>query len=280
MTSCSRSAGEVAAVLRRARNALHGKGAMVRLEPPLVIAGDVHGDGIALSDVLAFASKNGAFPVLLGDFIDRAPDGNCIDEAVRVMEGIADGRLLSLRGNHENFLHRSLGRHLHLGTDLMTCYAEAPRLLREFGEAFQDLPLCAATGSVLMTHAGLPPLPLDRADGQLPEVTVPLTWADPEEFDVHGVASFDRRDVEGFMARTGIRAVVRGHTACLNRMIVHDSVLTLHTSRVFRESGAGGINVVLLRDEVDDVDQLEVYSLDPPRWRRVMPIHADGMSPF
>ena len=210
----------------------------------------------------------------------RAPDWNCVETAVRVMEGIGDGRLLSLRGNHENFLHRSLGRQLQLGTDLMMCCEGAPGLLREFGEAFLDLPLCAATESVLMTHAGLPPVPLDRADGLDPSVSVPVTWADPEDHDLHGAATFTRADLDGFLERTGLRAVVRGHTAGLNRTVVYDRVLTLHTSRSFRDAGAGGVNVALLEDEVGSVDQIEVYSLDPPRWRRVMPVHLGGMPPF
>ncbi|HID73625.1 MAG TPA: hypothetical protein EYP43_01090, partial [Thermoplasmata archaeon] len=260
--------------LDRARRSLGRPDRALRLEPPLVIAGDVHGDGLALEHVMAFAEENDAFPVLLGDFIDRAPDGNCVDEAVRVMDLIGEGRLLSLRGNHENFLHRSLGPYLHLRTDLLMCYEEAPELVREFGEAFLHLPLVATTGSVLLTHAGMPPLPLDRIDGADPDVSVPLTWADPEEFNVHGLHSFDRGDVEGCLSNLGLAAVARGHTAPLNRVVVYGTVLTLQTSRVFADQGAGGVNLVLLADEIGTVDQMEMYSLDPPHWRRATPVYV------
>jgi len=243
-----------------------------RLTPPLTVIGDIHGDLSTLGAAVRLAEDEGATPVILGDFIDRAPDGLNVETAISVMELAVSNRAVVLRGNHENFLHFHLGPYLELAPDLLIKYDDDPDLLRNFGETFQELPLVALTESVLMTHAGIPPLPFKDIDPKDADFTVPFTWADPESNPHHKWYTFSEDDIKTFMKNSSRMVFIRGHTAPLNRIVVYDNVLTLQTTKVFRDAGAGGINVAMLRDEVATIDQLELLTLDG-RWNRTAPVH-------
>jgi len=266
------TADEVRELLARTRRVLEGRPTVERLTPPLTVIGDIHGDLSALGAVVRLAEEEGATPVILGDFIDRAPDGLNVETAITVMELAASGRAVVLRGNHENFLHFHLGPYLELAPDLLIKYEDDTDLLQNFGETFLELPLVALTDSVLMTHAGIPPLPFKDIDPKDADITVPFTWADPESKPHHKWYTFSEADVKAFMTNTRRKIFIRGHTATLNRIVVYDNVLTLQTTKVFRDAGAGGINVAMLRDEVETIEQLEILTLDG-RWNRTAPVY-------
>jgi len=265
------TADEVRELLARTRKVLEDRPTVERLKPPLTIIGDIHGDLSTLGAAMRLAEDEGATPVILGDFIDRAPDGQNVETAISVMELAASNRAVVLRGNHENFLHFHLGPYLELAPDLLIMYEDDPDLLRHFGETFLELPLVALTDSVLMTHAGVPPLPFKDIDPKNADTTVPFTWADPESNPHHKWYTFGEDDVKTFMADASRKIFIRGHTAPLNRIVVYDNVLTLQTTKVFSDKGAGGINVAMLRDEVDTIDQLELLTHDG-RWKGTDPV--------
>jgi serine/threonine protein phosphatase 1 len=104
--------------------------------------GDVHGNHAALSDLLDRVSGeagSGDTVVFLGDYIDRGPETRrCID-AILDFRGRSTASVVCLRGNHEDWLLRTLGdytSHSWLlgmdGLDMVRSYsAEAASTLRE-----------------------------------------------------------------------------------------------------------------------------------------------------
>ncbi len=264
---------DVRDLLARTRKVLEVKPTIVRLKPPITVIGDLHGDLGTLGAAIRLAEDEGTTPVILGDFIDRAPDNQNVETAISVMELAASNRAVVLRGNHENFLHFNLGPYLELAPDLLVKYEDDTDLLKHFGETFLELPLMALTDSILMSHAGIPPLPFKDIDPKDPEMAIPFTWADPESHPHHKWYTFSQADIAKFMSDTDRKVFIRGHTAPLNRIVVYDNVLTLQTTKVFADAGAGGINLAIIRDEIASVDQLELFDHDG-RWRATSPVHA------
>lgn len=77
-----------------------------KLPLPIAAIGDVHGMADLLSDALAEIDRLGAFPVLLGDLIDKGPDSvGVLRQAVARARA---GRLAMIRGNHDERLFKSL----------------------------------------------------------------------------------------------------------------------------------------------------------------------------
>ena len=81
--------------------------------PPLFVVGDVHGHRDVLVGLLREAGlvdsaerwvAADAAVWLLGDLVDRAPDGIGTIDLVRRLEDESDGRVRCLLGNHEAFL--------------------------------------------------------------------------------------------------------------------------------------------------------------------------------
>ena len=76
-----------------------------------VAIGDIHGNFLALEDLLAKVTPTigeGDVLVLLGDYIDRGPDTRgCLDRIVRLKEEAKYG-VVTLLGNHEAWMLRSL----------------------------------------------------------------------------------------------------------------------------------------------------------------------------
>lgn len=73
---------------------------------PLVAIGDVHGMADLLSDALAQIARLDAFPVLLGDLVDKGPDS--VGVLRQVVPLARAGQLATVRGNHDERLLKSL----------------------------------------------------------------------------------------------------------------------------------------------------------------------------
>ena len=75
-----------------------------------IVVGDVHGNSAALSDLLdrlVPELKPEDCTVFLGDYIDRGPDARtCIDQILQFRDA-APGTVVTLMGNHEDWLLRT-----------------------------------------------------------------------------------------------------------------------------------------------------------------------------
>jgi serine/threonine protein phosphatase 1 len=79
---------------------------------PVIVIGDIHGNSGALKDLLAQVVPE-LHPkdtlVFLGDYIDRGPDSRgCIDQILH-LKGNGRFNVVTLLGNHEQWMLRSLG---------------------------------------------------------------------------------------------------------------------------------------------------------------------------
>ncbi len=75
---------------------------------PVFAIGDVHGMRDDLARVLAEAEAHDAYPVLLGDLVDKGPDSVAVLRMV--MPRLASGTAAMVRGNHDERLLKSLTR--------------------------------------------------------------------------------------------------------------------------------------------------------------------------
>jgi hypothetical protein len=82
--------------------------AILERQQPILVIGDVHGMTEPLALALAEAEATDAFPVLLGDLVDKGPDS--IGVLRMVMPRVAAGQMAILRGNHDERLLKNLTR--------------------------------------------------------------------------------------------------------------------------------------------------------------------------
>jgi serine/threonine protein phosphatase 1 len=80
----------------------------------IIAIGDIHGNLVALNDllsqILSQVSKSDSI-VFLGDYIDRGPNARgCIDRILEVKQ-MAPCSVVTLRGNHEDWMLRSFADH-------------------------------------------------------------------------------------------------------------------------------------------------------------------------
>jgi serine/threonine protein phosphatase 1 len=179
------------------------------------VIGDIHANLAALKDLLAQITpqlQEDDTLVFLGDYIDRGPDARgCVDRILDLREETA-ARVVTLMGNHEDWLLRSLNdptRHSWLlgmeAFDTIESYSHsvAERLRKELEEAgprlltervalpyellieamsrehinfFRRLHPYHRSADALCVHAGLDPSVMDVSE-QSPDV---LLWGDDQ----------------------------------------------------------------------------------------------------
>jgi diadenosine tetraphosphatase ApaH/serine/threonine PP2A family protein phosphatase len=163
--------------------------------------------------------------VFLGDYADRGPEQ--IENFQHVLSAFieAEGKVLLLRGNHEDM---SVSRHYGFHDLLLERYG--PGMVDSVSRFFRRLPLAFLSGKVLAIHGGIPRDGLLVAD--LEHYSVPddiwengviahLLWNDPSDevagwgpnFRGPGIFEFGKDAFREFMDRNGLALLVRGHQA-------------------------------------------------------------------
>ena len=147
------------------------------------VIGDVHGRRAQLRHLLSTLPREAGRDtlVLLGDLIDRGEDiPGTVEDVLALKEEASDGRVVVLRGNHEQmlldfldegaplWLHPAVGSHhtfgqytsLKLTDELRSWWEETQRRVRdsipaEHLEFFRSLPLFHEDEHAFYVHAGL-----------------------------------------------------------------------------------------------------------------------------
>jgi len=234
---------EVDFIVVESKKILINQPALLELEAPIQICGDIHGQ---YHDLLRMFEYCGFPPdanyLFLGDFVDRGKNGlECICLLLAYKIKYPENFFL-LRGNHEC---ASINR-------IYGFYDECKRrynikMWKKFQETFNVLPIAAVVDEkIFCVHAGISPdlqsmkqiqdimRPTDVPDAGL---LCDLMWSDPDA-DITGWAENDRgvsytfgADVVGkFLQKHDFDLVVRAHQACLERM-PGDRSLALATGR-------------------------------------------------
>lgn len=218
------SEAEVKGLALKCREVLMSQSALVELEAPIKICGDIHGQYYDLLRLF----ENGGFPpaanyLFLGDYVDRGKQGLetiCLVMAFKIK---FPENFFILRGNHEC---ASINR-------IYGFYDECKRrynikLWKTFTDTFNCLPVASIIDDkIFCMHGGLSPelhsmdqvrklvRPCDVADTGL---ICDLLWADPEE----GISGWGENDrgvsftfgsdtVEKFLRKHDLDLICRAH---------------------------------------------------------------------
>ncbi|HYA54739.1 MAG TPA: hypothetical protein VEG42_03960, partial [Thermoplasmata archaeon] len=135
---------------------------------------------------------------------------------------------------------------------------------------FERGPLAVTTANgAYLAHAGFPrgklPIPwtaafVDPNDDRLAEIT----WAECAASRIRRGAApaWGERDLDQFLASTGLRLMLRGHDPDLvGRVVYHGRCLTLHTSRVYEQYGGVLVAYLPLKTPLDSAARLVVEHL-------------------
>lgn len=216
--------GQLKALCSAAREVFLSQSALLELEAPLKICGDVHGQYHDLLRIFEY----GGFPpesnyIFLGDYVDR---GKQSLETITLMFAYKckyPENFFLLRGNHEC---ASITR-------IYGFYDECKRrynikLWKQFCDVFNCLPVCGLVDEkIICMHGGLSPElnNMDQVRRLVRPTDVPdtglicdLLWADPEK-DIAGWAENDRGVsfifgpdvVTSFLTKQDMDLVCRAH---------------------------------------------------------------------
>ncbi|KAI5180914.1 serine/threonine-protein phosphatase 4 catalytic subunit [Nematocida sp. AWRm80] len=146
---------EVRMICSKAMNILMLEPNIVRIEPPAVVCGDIHGQ---YDDLLTIFKMNGTPKrtkyVFLGDYVDRGPNSIETITLLLLYKVMYPGNIILLRGNHES---RELSETYGLYKEVSVRYG-TPDIWKLFCETFNYLPLSCLVGNrVFCVHGGISP---------------------------------------------------------------------------------------------------------------------------
>lgn len=183
--------------LRLARPVLMSQPMLVRLEAPVNVCGDIHGQ---ITDLVEILSSGGLPPdsryLFLGDYVDRGKYGTEVITALLGLKALYPTQVYILRGNHET---ESICRMYGFFDEVKRRFSV--KLFKEFTDVFNCFPISALIEDLaLCMHGGLSPelssltqienipRPLIVGDEGL---ACDILWADPEE-GARGFSPSDR----------------------------------------------------------------------------------------
>jgi serine/threonine-protein phosphatase PP1 catalytic subunit len=197
---------------------------LLRLEAPMVVCGDIHGQ---FYDLLTFMKLGGAVPVthylFLGDYVDRGRYGIEVFTLLLAFKIKYPSYIFLLRGNHET---RDISK-------LYGFYDECVERYRadvwdRFTDVFMWLPIAAIISErIFCVHGGLSPELHDLA--QLSKLNRPLAvptrglladllWSDPDPEQrgwaesTRGISyTYGEAVVEDFIAKNDFDLICRAH---------------------------------------------------------------------
>jgi serine/threonine-protein phosphatase PP1 catalytic subunit len=204
--------------------ALGGDPTVLRLEAPLAICGDLHGQ---FYDLLTFFDLGGRPPdaryLFLGDYVDRGVNSIETFSLLLALKTRHPGHVWLLRGNHE-----TAGISELYGFFQECALRYGQHLWMAFCRVFLHIPLAAVVGDrVFCVHGGLSPelADISQLDAIQRPVDIPghgaladLVWADPSTLHVdfqpsdRGTSFTFGPDVtDVFLRRHGFELICRAH---------------------------------------------------------------------
>lgn len=220
---------QATALVLGAENVIAQQPALLTLEAPINIVGDIHGQ---FQDLLRLLDFYGMPPhadyLFLGDYIDRGHNGLETMFLLLALKLKYPERIWLLRGNHES---PSINRMYGFFDECKRRYSA--KLWNHFNELFNHLPMGATISKrVFCVHGGLSPSLLTPQD--LASVVRPFEvpdkgllcdalWSDPDS-GVEGWAENDRGvsftfgedRVKAFLERNDLDLIVRAHQVVEN----------------------------------------------------------------
>ncbi|CAD5229957.1 unnamed protein product [Bursaphelenchus okinawaensis] len=240
--------GVIEQIIIRAIDVLKKLPSMLKLNAPMYIVGDIHGQFTDLLRIFAMCGNpSETFYLFLGDYVDRGPHSLEVICLLLLLKVRYPWRMNMLRGNHEcSAVNRTYGfsdeceqrfQHIPVSNTVWGVKAadmKGTQVWYRFQDVFNWLPFCALiNGRILCMHGGLSPnlqkiqqlealkRPIDPCEAGL---HIDLLWSDPDpklpcrEMDPQfgpsnrGISShFNQRAVMDACRNLNLDMVVRAH---------------------------------------------------------------------
>ena len=214
---------EILEICEEAKKIVSDQPVLLRLEAPITIFGDLHGQ---FSDMQNFLKKSGDPPetqiLFLGDYVDRGHNSIEILMQLFSLKILYPDKIWFLRGNHEC---KEISRLYGFYDECCSRYDES--LWDIFNDVFDYFPIAAIVGQrIFCVHGGLSQQlsevsqieemkrPIDIPERGL---IVDLLWSDPSDHDGWLVSergtsfTFGPDVVDTFLARNKLDLVCRAH---------------------------------------------------------------------
>ncbi|CAB57902.2 Serine/threonine-protein phosphatase [Caenorhabditis elegans] len=219
---------QIYTILEKAESTLNPLPAMLQVEHPITIVGDIHGQ---LDALIRYFDAVGYPPkvkfLFLGDYVDRGAKSFEVSLLLFCYKIRYPHSVHLLRGNHECMkMNRLYGFYEELARK------RGGRMWRQYQNVFNELPLCARVGQrILCMHGGIsqncnswesfkalkkPNTPLTCDEG----LQVDLMWADPTQDKCNTFAMnkqraisvvFGEKGLDVFLKKLGLSLIVRAH---------------------------------------------------------------------
>ncbi|CAO4380739.1 unnamed protein product [Caenorhabditis nigoni] len=219
---------QILTILDKTESTLKPLPAMLQIEHPVTIFGDIHGQ---LDSLIRYFDAVGYPPkvqfLFLGDYVDRGAKSLEVSLLLFCYKIRYPHVVHLLRGNHECMkMNRLYGFHEELARKRGT------RMWKRYQNVFNELPLCARVGQkILCMHGGIsqnctswesfrnlkkPNTPKTCDEG----LQVDLMWADPTQDKCNAFAInqqraisvvFGEKALTDFMKKLGLSLIVRAH---------------------------------------------------------------------
>lgn len=274
---------EVKAICANAREILVEESNVQRVDSPVTICGDIHGQ---FFDLMELFKVGGAIPetnyLFLGDFVDRGFYSVETFLLLLALKVRYPDRITLIRGNHES-------------RQITQVYGFYDECLRKYGsvnvwryctEIFDYLSLSALIDDkVFCVHGGLSPSintldqirTIDRKqevphDGAMCD----LMWSDPEDIDGWGLSPrgagylFGADVVAGFNQTNGVDLIARAHQLVMEgyRLMFNDTVVTVWSAPNYCYR-CGNVAAILDLDETLQRN-FKIFEAAPQEERGVM----------
>ena len=250
----------------------------------LYFAGDTHGDLKVTKWIVKHILKptiktpkiNNKL-IFLGDYVDRPPKDVPFGGVKNMlyllcMKMAYPNKIYLLRGNHEGHDLMRLSPY-ELPEELKSLWGEthADALHQSFLEIFTGLPLFVlAANGIFASHGGFPKeQDIDKITAADKQAILETLWGDPDEHgpfrgQISTEVNFTKVELMKFLDKIGAKVMVRGHDySTMGYSIYGDRVLTVFSSRRYRDRGAGGVLVCRagLGKRVESVRGLELVEV-------------------
>lgn len=233
-------------IIKRASELFEGEPNLLKLNDPITVVGDIHGQYYDLIKLLEVGGLPGETQYLfLGDYVDRGSFSVEVTALLYAIKIRHPKRVRMLRGNHEC---RQMTTFFNFREECEYKYDIS--VYNAFMESFDTLPLAATiNGKFLVVHGGLSPeLPNVKAVNGINRFQEPpreglmcdLLWSDPLEKDDDktskgrkGGPPFIHNEVRGcsyyfsfegvakFLSKNALLSIIRAHEAQLEGYKMH-----------------------------------------------------------
>ena len=248
------SAEEADALLDRLERHVPSRAPLVEIPASagdeLIVFGDTHGDWRSTEEVTRVYRAGDRALVGLGDYVDRPPDdcgAGSVANALFLLQlaAVRPDRVFLLQGNHETVRRIPAIPH-QLPEEIDELWGPESSRYDRLAGLLERGPLAATTpNGAYLAHAGFPRGFLSEPwtkefesvdDDRLSE----LVWAECDASKIRrgAAVAWSARDLDRFLAASGLKVVLRGHDPDLTGLLLYAGrCVTLHTTRIYQRYG-------------------------------------------